>query len=283
MSDLATLAVMRDVFAIAGLSLALALLVYGALRLTQDVHWNLEGNVLVRPYNTVDVCVALGLLSLMVWGGMQSREGAPKVEEMPDAVSAAGLFFSAVILLFLSLLLVGYLTIYRGLNPAEMFGLRQMSMARAFGVAVVAVVVVVLCMGVVLYVVSAMGVGWKGLDDSPQDTVKIFQNTGNFVSKVLLGVLAVVVAPLSEEIFFRGFLYGAVKRFTDRWFAAIFSALVFAAVHQHVGSLVPLFLLAIGFALVYEATGCLLVPVFMHALFNAGNLVALTLQGQGQG
>lgn len=280
MSDLATLAVMRDVFAIAGLSLAIALTVYGVLRVTQDLHWNLEGNVLVRPYKTVDVCVALALLSLMVWGGMQrGEEGTPKVEELSDAASAAGLFFSAVILIFLSLLLVGYLTIYRGLNPAEMFGLRQMSMARAFGVSIGAVLLVVLSMGLVLYVATSLGLGWKDVDSSPQDTVKIFKNSGNVVSKVLLGVLAVVVAPLSEEIFFRGFLYGVVKRFTDRWFAAIFSALVFAAVHHHVGSLVPLFLLAIGFALAYETTGCLLVPVFMHALFNAGNLAALSLQG----
>ncbi|WP_050030445.1 type II CAAX endopeptidase family protein [Verrucomicrobium sp. BvORR034] len=278
MSDLATLAVMRDVFAIAGLSLAIALTVYGVLRVTQDLHWNLEGNVLVRPYNTVDVCVALALLSLMVWGGMQRSEGgSPKVEELSDAASAAGLFFSAVILIFLSLMLVGYLTIYRGLNPAEMFGLRQMSMARAFGVSIGAVLLVVLSMGVILYIATSLGLGWKDVDNSPQDTVKIFKNSGNVMSKVLLGVLAVVVAPLSEEIFFRGFLYGVVKRFTDRWFAAIFSALVFAAVHQHVGSLVPLFLLAIGFALAYETTGCLLVPVFMHALFNAGNLVALSL------
>lgn len=278
MSDLATLAVMRDVFAIAGLSLAIALTVYGVLRVTQDLHWNLEGNVLVRPYNTVDVCVALALLSLMVWGGLQRSEGgSPKVEELSDAASAAGLFFSAVILIFLSLMLVGYLTIYRGLNPAEMFGLRQMSMARALGVSVGAVVLVVLSMGVILYLATSLGLGWKDVDNSPQDTVKIFKNSGNVMSKVLLGVLAVVVAPLSEEIFFRGFLYGVVKRFTDRWFAAIFSALVFAAVHQHVGSLVPLFLLAIGFALAYETTGCLLVPVFMHALFNAGNLVALSL------
>lgn len=278
MSDLATLAVMRDVFAIAGLSLAIALTVYGVLRVTQDLHWNLEGNVLVRPYNTVDVCVALALLSLMVWGGLRRSEGgSPKVEELSDAASAAGLFFSAVILIFLSLMLVGYLTIYRGLNPAEMFGLRQMSMARALGVSVGAVLLVVLSMGVILYIATSLGLGWKDVDNSPQDTVKIFKNSGNIMSKVLLGVLAVVVAPLSEEIFFRGFLYGVVKRFTDRWFAAVFSALVFAAVHQHVGSLVPLFLLAIGFALAYERTGCLLVPVFMHALFNAGNLVALSL------
>lgn len=280
MSEAATLIVTRDVFVICGLALCLAFGMYALLRTSQDQHWNLQGNVLVRPYNGMDLTVALLILSVMIWGGLQGSSGeAPKVESMPDSVSAVGLFFSAVILLFLALLLLGYITLYRGLNPAEMFGLRQMSMGRAFGIAVLMIVVVVLCMASALYVITSLGLSWKGLDDTPQETVKIFKNSGSVVSKVLLGVLAVVVAPLTEEIFFRGFLYSVIKRFTDRWFAAVFSALVFAAVHQHVGSLVPLFLLAIGFALAYEATGCLLVPVFMHALFNAGNLLALTLQG----
>ena len=46
-------------------------------------------------------------------------------------------------------------------------------------------------------------------------------------------------------------------------------------VHQHVGSLFPLFLLAIGLAVAYEATGCLLVPIFMHATFNGISLLAM--------
>lgn len=281
MSDAATLAVMRDVFAISGVALVLALGTYSLVRRSGDLRWNLEGNVLVRPYNQLDLVVALGLLALMIWGGMQGKAGTAPVEDIPDAVSALGLFFSAVILLALSLLLVVYLMIYRGLNPAEMFGLRQMTVGRALHLAVLSTVGVVLGMWVVLYAWSGTGLGWKGLDDSPQDTVKIFQNSGSVISKVMLGFLAVLVAPLTEEIFFRGFLYGVIKRFTDRWFATVFSALVFAAVHQHLGSVGPLFLLAVGFALAYEYTGCLLVPVFMHALFNGGNLLILSMQPQG--
>jgi membrane protease YdiL (CAAX protease family) len=49
--------------------------------------------------------------------------------------------------------------------------------------------------------------------------------------------------------------------------------------HQHVGSLVPLFVLALSFTLAYEATGCLLVPIFMHALFNALNIALLGAAG----
>jgi membrane protease YdiL (CAAX protease family) len=52
-------------------------------------------------------------------------------------------------------------------------------------------------------------------------------------------------------------------------------SLLFALVHHHVGSLVPLFVLALGLTTAYEATGCLLVPVFMHAIFNGLNILEL--------
>ncbi len=92
-----------------------------------------------------------------------------------------------------------------------------------------------------------------------------------------MGVSAVIVAPVVEETLFRGFIYAVTKRLTDRWFSACFTSLMFALVHHHVGSIVPLFVLAMGFTLAYEASGCLLVPIFMHALFNAFNLALLSL------
>ena len=90
--------------------------------------------------------------------------------------------------------------------------------------------------------------------------------------------LAIVTAPLTEELLFRGFLYGVVKRITDRWFAAVFTAMIFALVHLHVGSAPPLFLLGLCLAIAYEQTGCLLVPSFMHAMFNAWNVAMLVYE-----
>ena len=59
-------------------------------------------------------------------------------------------------------------------------------------------------------------------------------------------------------------------------FAAIFTSLIFACVHRYVGGLVPLFVLSMGFAVAYEMTGCLLVPIIMHAFFNAWQTLAMT-------
>ena len=64
------------------------------------------------------------------------------------------------------------------------------------------------------------------------------------MQQVVIVVAAVIIAPLAEEIMFRGFIYGVLKRYTDAPFAAIISGLFFAIIHMHIGSLVPLWVLA---------------------------------------
>jgi membrane protease YdiL (CAAX protease family) len=107
----------------------------------------------------------------------------------------------------------------------------------------------------------------------------MFLENSHLGTRVIMAVAAVIVAPLVEETVFRGFVYGVVKRFTDPIFAAIVSSALFALAHFHLGSAVPLFVLALGFVGAYERTGSLLVPMLMHALFNAISLVALVVIG----
>ena len=95
--------------------------------------------------------------------------------------------------------------------------------------------------------------------------------------RVLVLLLAsLVLAPLAEEVVFRGILLPVLARHGTRpWRALLLSSLLFAALHLHAGSLLPL--LAVGGAcgLGFLATGHLLTPIVMHALFNAVSLLAL--------
>ena len=118
-------------------------------------------------------------------------------------------------------------------------------------------------------------------DIQPQDAVKAFNTAGGLPLKAMMTVAAVVVAPLVEETVFRGFIYGVLKRYTDGWFAAVCSASLFAAVHVHVGSFVPLFILALGLCAAYERTGSLLVPMWMHAFFNGVSTTLILLYPDG--
>jgi membrane protease YdiL (CAAX protease family) len=108
-----------------------------------------------------------------------------------------------------------------------------------------------------------------------QGIVELFNASSTLEQRILIILLAVTVAPLAEEFFFRFFLYGVVKRYFGRGVGVVASALLFAAVHAHLPSFAPLFVLGICFAIAYEWSGSLLVSMTMHALFNALALTAL--------
>lgn len=91
------------------------------------------------------------------------------------------------------------------------------------------------------------------------------------VWKAMLIFAAVVLAPLAEEIFFRGLLQSMARRYTGgAWPAIIISSAVFAAMHWATPqAIVPLFALGIVLGYNYEHTGRLYGPILIHALFNA--------------
>jgi membrane protease YdiL (CAAX protease family) len=95
--------------------------------------------------------------------------------------------------------------------------------------------------------------------------------------RTYLCLAAVTVAPVVEELAFRGIVLPALAR-RGRWvLAAGACALLFAAAHFNAASLLPLLVLALGLSLAYLASGSLWLPIFMHALFNAFSLAALLL------
>lgn len=114
-----------------------------------------------------------------------------------------------------------------------------------------------------------------GIDATPQPVADLLTTTDSRFVVVAVVVLALVIAPVFEEIFFRGFAYPALKQRWGTWKALSFVSLFFALVHLHIPSVGPLFALALGLGLAYELTGTLLAPITMHALFNATNIAML--------
>lgn len=92
-----------------------------------------------------------------------------------------------------------------------------------------------------------------------------------------VAVLAIVIlAPIAEEIFFRGVVFNALSRERGRRWAYLGSATMFAVIHLSIVALLPIFLLGLALAWVYERTGSLLAPIAMHMVVN-GISVALAL------
>jgi membrane protease YdiL (CAAX protease family) len=87
-------------------------------------------------------------------------------------------------------------------------------------------------------------------------------------------VAAVGLAPICEEVVFRGFLFGGLRRRFPFWPAAAISAFVFASVHGDPVRLPSLFVAGVLLAAVFERTRRLAAPMVAHLTLN---LVAVLL------
>jgi membrane protease YdiL (CAAX protease family) len=170
-----------------------------------------------------------------------------------------------------ALLLVSWLFVYR---PRALAGLpslpgREPLRAAALGAAwgVAAWVVSTVLIGVMAVVLQQLGI-----EPVPQAAERAIE----MLDPVLVVLAIVVLAPIAEEIFFRGVVFNAWLREGGRRFAFIGSALLFAVIHVSLVSLLPIFALGLMLAWVYDRTGTLVAPIAMHATVN-GISVALAL------
>jgi membrane protease YdiL (CAAX protease family) len=87
-----------------------------------------------------------------------------------------------------------------------------------------------------------------------------------------LGLLVVLglMAPVAEEVFYRGMLYNALRRRLHVVVAAPVQAIIFGLSHHYgAADTTVVVLLGLALALLYEWRKTLLAPVLMHALVNA--------------
>jgi membrane protease YdiL (CAAX protease family) len=87
-----------------------------------------------------------------------------------------------------------------------------------------------------------------------------------------------VLAPVMEEIWFRGWMYRAVRAHFSAQFAIVASAVLFAVAHMSEGNPLPVSQLIGGlvFAYAFERTGGIWVPAILHMLGN-GSLIAASI------
>jgi len=98
--------------------------------------------------------------------------------------------------------------------------------------------------------------------------------------RIMIVFIAVVIAPLIEEMLFRGFIQTAIRSFfnirNSAWPAIAASSVFFATMHEDPGHWPALFVLGVCLGYSYEKSGSLFRPIFIHLFFNASS-VAIAL------
>jgi CAAX protease family protein len=132
----------------------------------------------------------------------------------------------------------------------------------------------VLCVLLAFVAVFVFAVLWSALIHNEAKD-KVLEKLGSKEGTGLLvasAVLTCVVAPISEETLFRGFIFTSLRNWKGPWPAALLTALIFGGVHvasAPIEDLLPLAALGFALCLIYRATGSLYPCIATHAINNA--------------
>lgn len=218
-----------------------------------------------------------GLLLCLGVGGLI----APLILSKEAAATSEGRFASLVLFSCVmhggGLLLISRFLAWNKLTWAEAFGWRLTPPAKAIGYGVM-VTIFFLPAAWMLGQVSALVMQLINLNPVQQQAVQMLQKTELPLQQAYFGVLAVVLAPVLEEMFFRGIMYPALKQSGHPRAAVWGTSLFFAFSHANVMTFVPLTVLALMLIWLYEKTGNLLSCIVAHATFNLVNFLLLINQ-----
>lgn len=117
-----------------------------------------------------------------------------------------------------------------------------------------------------------------GMEMELQEVAKIIAQKLSWL-QVLYTLTAIFAAPIYEELLFRGLVFPYLVKRAGLAGGTALVSLLFALLHFHIPSLVPLFLLSCALCLAYWRTGSLWVNIGMHTIFNAVSILVLNMAG----
>jgi len=241
-------------------------------------HWNVNGPEVALLLLVIFFLGALGQTALAQLYG----------ERIGHSVDRAGLEVAVYGFGFHANALLGwplFMELLRRLHPGDSVSVQLTSASRLPWSKIAVAGATAVLISLPLLTVASLGWGAAlhalGLPEEPQDLVGIFGQTKSPLVTVAMFFVACVVAPINEELIFRGAIFRYLRQRFSRGFAFSVSSICFAALHGNWASFLPLAVLGVVLALAYERTGDIRVPIVAHGLFNL-NTILYILSGLPQ-
>lgn len=106
-----------------------------------------------------------------------------------------------------------------------------------------------------------------GMDISePQDTG--FNSLNSSLEYIGAFITLVLLAPVAEEVLFRGYLFGALKRYIKPWLTILVTSLIFGFVHGNLNLMIDTFALGLVLGALRQITGSIWSPILLHMTKN---------------
>lgn len=258
-------------------ALALGFAVSGLLIRRLGRRWRCapeRGMVEVGRFRRLDLIGIGWILAIYGWLSLSQAAVSAGMGEMRE-ISIADLWVSIGFQCFMAAMVIGVMA--PRIHPVDWLGLRRKCGKSLLLIAPGSVVVMWIVFGMMEFGGFIRWLESLGVD-TVQDSVRALQDRDDPGFLTLMRFSAVVVAPICEEIVFRAYLYGGLKRFCGPLAAAMASSLVFAAAHASAGALLPLALFGLLLVWMYERSGSIWAPIAAHACFNAATVVMLMLK-----
>ncbi|TAK25402.1 MAG: CPBP family intramembrane metalloprotease [Chloroflexota bacterium] len=124
--------------------------------------------------------------------------------------------------------------------------------------------------GFVIFALAGLvGGAMRGLGID-QNQARQFDAVRSAAPSQFIGIwlMASVVAPICEESFFRGWIFTALRARHGRVIAYAGSSLLFAAIHMNLAAIVPIVIMSLGLAFLYDRSRSVVPGVVAHGLNN---------------
>ena len=181
------------------------------------------------------------------------------VDDPPAGVNIAGTFAQDIAMVGAALLFAFMVSRPRAAD----FGLVRASIGSAVGA------MIAIWIGFIVFSLL-----WRSAIslDEPQTLPDQLGIEGSTLNLVLVVVIITVLAPVGEELLFRGFIFRALRNWRGFLPAAIITGVIFGAAHigsSPIGYALPLAAFGFGLCVLYQSTGSLYPCIALHALNNA--------------
>ncbi len=110
----------------------------------------------------------------------------------------------------------------------------------------------------------------------PKEWVESMEQNSELITgsnQIVVFIVAVIVAPIFEEIMCRGLILGTLRKSTNKWIAIILSSLIFGVIHGNAIQIIYATTLGIMLGWLYTKTNSIFVPMLCHLAFNLTSML----------
>lgn len=203
--------------------------------------------------------LAIGVTVALMW--LISTSGI-QLEQLNEVVFST--FVAALTYLVALAIVIGVPYFWKRRTSRKDLGLDRLPRWLDIMLAPAGFIVYLIGSGVVVGLVTQLVPGFDG--DQAQELG--FTNLSQSYQYVLAFATLVIVAPVAEEVLFRGYLYGKLRRIVPIWVAILVTSILFGVVHGQWNVGLDVFVLSLVMCSLREITGGIWTGILLHMIKN---------------